>query len=91
MGMSAALDSCTKEWNAEKSEVKVQPDLNKQVGSRRFDQFTPGKPVGADGRTAAEMIRTEGLVKRYGKVTALDGLDLEVPRGTVLGLLGPNG
>jgi ABC-2 type transport system ATP-binding protein len=38
-----------------------------------------------------DMVRTEGLVKRYGKVTALDGLDLSVPRGTVLGLLGPNG
>jgi ABC-2 type transport system ATP-binding protein len=37
------------------------------------------------------MIRTEGLVKRYGKVVALDGLDLEVAKGTVLGLLGPNG
>jgi ABC-2 type transport system ATP-binding protein len=39
----------------------------------------------------AYMIRTEGLVKRYGKVVALDGLDLIVPTGTVLGLLGPNG
>ncbi|MDQ3964427.1 MAG: ATP-binding cassette domain-containing protein [Actinomycetota bacterium] len=37
------------------------------------------------------MIRTSGLVKRYGEVVALDGLDLEVPKGTVLGLLGPNG
>ena len=37
------------------------------------------------------MIRTQGLVKRYGKVVALDGLGLEVPKGTVLGLLGPNG
>jgi ABC-2 type transport system ATP-binding protein len=37
------------------------------------------------------MIRTSGLVKRYGKLVALDGLDLEVPKGTVLGLLGPNG
>jgi ABC-2 type transport system ATP-binding protein len=37
------------------------------------------------------MIRTSGLVKRYGDVVALDGLDLEVPKGTVLGLLGPNG
>src|SRR3989440_2401286 len=36
-------------------------------------------------------IRTTGLVKRYGKVVALDGLDLAVPKGTVLGLLGPNG
>ena len=38
-----------------------------------------------------EMIRTSGLVKRFGKVTALDGLDLAVPGGTILGLLGPNG
>ncbi|MDP9225378.1 MAG: ATP-binding cassette domain-containing protein [Actinomycetota bacterium] len=37
------------------------------------------------------MIRTEGLVKRYGKVVALAGLDLIVPQGTILGLLGPNG
>ncbi len=33
----------------------------------------------------------EGLVKHYKTVKALDGLDLRVPRGTVLGLLGPNG
>jgi ABC-2 type transport system ATP-binding protein len=38
-----------------------------------------------------EMIRTSGLVKRYGKVTALAGLDLAAPAGSVLGLLGPNG
>jgi ABC-2 type transport system ATP-binding protein len=37
------------------------------------------------------MIRIAGLVKRFGAVTALDGLDLSVPKGTVLGLLGPNG
>ncbi len=38
-----------------------------------------------------EVIRAEGLVKHYGEVKALDGLDLTVPEGTVLGLLGPNG
>jgi ABC-2 type transport system ATP-binding protein len=37
------------------------------------------------------MIVAEGLAKHYGKVTALDGVDLRVPAGTVLGLLGPNG
>jgi ABC-2 type transport system ATP-binding protein len=37
------------------------------------------------------VISAQGLVKRYGEVTALAGLDLEVPTGTVLGLLGPNG
>jgi ABC-2 type transport system ATP-binding protein len=39
----------------------------------------------------SHMIRTEGLIKRYGSVVALDGLDLVVPKGTILGLLGPNG
>jgi ABC-2 type transport system ATP-binding protein len=39
----------------------------------------------------SEIIVAEGLVKHYGKVTALDGVDLRVPAGTVLGLLGPNG
>lgn len=38
-----------------------------------------------------EVILATGLVKRYGDVTALDGLDLAVPAGRVLGLLGPNG
>jgi ABC-2 type transport system ATP-binding protein len=37
------------------------------------------------------MVTAEGLVKRYGEVRALDGLDLEIPEGSVLGLLGPNG
>jgi len=32
-----------------------------------------------------------GVVKRYGALTAVDGLDLEVPAGTCVGLLGPNG
>ncbi|MEU4424592.1 ATP-binding cassette domain-containing protein [Actinoplanes sp. NPDC024001] len=36
-------------------------------------------------------IQAEGLVKRFGETTALDGVDLAVPAGTVLGLLGPNG
>ncbi len=35
--------------------------------------------------------RCHGVVKRYGAVTAVDGLDLEVRRGQCLGLLGPNG
>jgi len=39
----------------------------------------------------AEMIQASGLVKRYGEVAALDGFDLAVEEGTVVGLLGPNG
>ena len=36
-------------------------------------------------------IRLRGAVKRYGAITAVDGLDLDVPIGTCVGLLGPNG
>jgi oleandomycin transport system ATP-binding protein len=36
-------------------------------------------------------IVTEGLVKRFGETTALDGIDLAVRTGSVFGLLGPNG
>jgi lipooligosaccharide transport system ATP-binding protein len=36
-------------------------------------------------------IRLRGVVKRYGAITAVDGLDLDVPIGTCVGLLGPNG
>ena len=38
-----------------------------------------------------EVISVEGLVKRYGDLTALDGASFSVPRGCVFGLLGPNG
>jgi lipooligosaccharide transport system ATP-binding protein len=36
-------------------------------------------------------IRLRGVVKRYGPITAVNGLDLDVPEATCVGLLGPNG
>jgi lipooligosaccharide transport system ATP-binding protein len=36
-------------------------------------------------------ISLRGVVKRFGPITAVDGLDLEIPRGVCFGLLGPNG
>src|SRR2546430_5248531 len=41
--------------------------------------------------TEEQVLRTKGLVKKFGSITAVDGLDLEVRRGEVVGLLGPNG
>lgn len=37
------------------------------------------------------MIRARGLVKRFGRTRALDGLDLDVPTGAIYGLIGQNG
>jgi len=56
--------------------------------SRRRVPARSRAPGGVDREYA---VRASGLTKRYGKVTALGGIDLEVRTGTVLGLLGPNG
>ena len=37
------------------------------------------------------LIEAQGLSKRFGKVQALDGLDLTIPSGQVVAILGPNG
>jgi lipooligosaccharide transport system ATP-binding protein len=42
-------------------------------------------------RHASPAILVTGVVKRFGPITAVDGLDLDVAPGSVLGLLGPNG
>jgi lipooligosaccharide transport system ATP-binding protein len=42
-------------------------------------------------RGSGNAIRLRGFVKRFGEITAVDGLDLDVPFGTCVGLLGPNG
>jgi lipooligosaccharide transport system ATP-binding protein len=45
-----------------------------------------------NGRVNGDLaIKLRGVVKRYGKITAVAGLELDVPTGTCVGLLGPNG
>ena len=49
-------------------------------------------PILAPERPATDLaIETTGLTKRFGAQTAVDGIDLAVPRGAVFGFLGPNG
>jgi lipooligosaccharide transport system ATP-binding protein len=47
--------------------------------------------VGVSGASPESAIRLRGFVKRFGSITAVNGLDLDVPFGTCVGLLGPNG
>jgi ABC-2 type transport system ATP-binding protein len=50
-----------------------------------------GGPCSLDGSVDTPAIQIQGIKKRFGKVEALRGIDLEVRPSTVLGLLGPNG
>jgi ABC-2 type transport system ATP-binding protein len=54
-------------------------------------QIAPQPPGAHADRLSAAAISASGLVKSYGSVQALAGVDLEVAHGTVFGLLGPNG
>jgi ABC-2 type transport system ATP-binding protein len=51
----------------------------------------PGAGAGAGSLDGELAIKVRGLVKSFGSVRALGGVDLDVASGTVLGLLGPNG
>jgi lipooligosaccharide transport system ATP-binding protein len=48
-------------------------------------------PGGGRGREGDPAISLLGVVKRFGAIVAVDGLDLQVPAGVCFGLLGPNG
>ncbi|SME96770.1 ABC-2 type transport system ATP-binding protein [Tistlia consotensis] len=50
----------------------------------------PARTKTAAGRPEA-VIRVEGLIRRFGSFTAVDGIDFQVARGEIFGLLGPNG
>ncbi len=48
-------------------------------------------PAAEQARAGGPAISLRGVVKRFGEITAVNGLDLEVPAGVCFGLLGPNG
>src|SRR6476659_9169844 len=71
------------DWHAsENSPVRRSPVAKR---GRELSLPRPSVPLMTDA------IAVEGLVKRFGDTTALDGVDLTVAEGSVLGLLGPNG
>lgn len=68
------------------------------VATRSSAPAAPGAVTGPGGatvtageRVAPLVVRTEGLTKRFGHQVVVDGVDLEVPRGSVYGFIGPNG
>lgn len=58
-------------------------------GGRRRARPAAVAVLASEGMSSA--LRLSGVVKRFGALTAVAGLDLDVPTGTCVGLLGPNG
>lgn len=56
-----------------------------------LSQHTRAEALAGSGQSQRVALRCTALVKRYGKVTAVDGLGLEIRAGECFGLLGPNG
>ena len=66
--------------------------------SDRFNVAPPKRPPGSDRmlesmlpNSAVNAITISGLTKRFGSLTAVDDLTVDIPTGGVVGLLGPNG
>src|SRR5690606_11326938 len=50
-----------------------------------------GGTVSGRGRRMTQLVRLEGLTRRFGDLVAVDGISLDLEEGEVLGFLGPNG
>ena len=81
------------------AELLARPDILRAVyvkgtgallgGPRSGNRRQPA--VAAEEGRPRALLAVEGVVKRFGGVTALDGVDLELADGEVLGVIGPNG
>lgn len=78
--MSEGLWGLIKQWKAKLFGERVPP--LERAGALEFD-------VKSDKRGA--LLKTEALQKHFGGLKAVDGIDIEVERGTVHALIGPNG
>src|SRR5258708_5009807 len=65
--------------------MSLSPDRLPEFQARPSTNFAPGS---ASGTLAIE---THGLSKHFGKRTAVNGLTMNVPAGTIAGFIGPNG
>ena len=80
--------------NAKRAKVKKAPStsaVTSHAGAAQPATASPPTAVRDLGVGGERPVRVHGLVKRFGRFRALDGLDLTVEAGSVHGFLGPNG
>jgi ABC-2 type transport system ATP-binding protein len=71
----------------QRKEVPMSPSPDRLQAS----QATPATGSTPGSAKGAFAIETHGLRKRFGKLTAVDGLTISIPAGTIAGFIGPNG
>src|SRR5215211_3717766 len=82
--------STTGDWTEEQRAARSRG--SRLQGAERSRERSSRLPGTVDGRPVGDaMIELTGLTKRYGSFTAVDALDLHVPKGELFGFLGPNG
>jgi len=80
-------------------ELLARPDILRAVYVKGTGALTDGAPASAKRSASADpfdddarpVLEVEGLVKRYGGVTAVDDVSFDLREGQVLGMIGPNG
>ncbi len=75
---------------ARRGRVTGTSDAREEPATTAFASAADGTR-GARGGRPTNSVVADGLIKRFGTFTAVDGISFAVPTGTVLGLLGPNG
>jgi ABC-2 type transport system ATP-binding protein len=65
--------------------------ISATAGLTAMNDFTPARNTTAFSEVAPPAISARGMVKTFGDLRAVDGIDLEVPRGMIFAILGPNG
>src|ERR1700730_7526663 len=72
------------------SMASVPPPLHPDIDDRGGPSVGPTSALRSP-HVATRAIHSTGLTKMYGGIRAVDGLDLDVPRGSITGFVGPNG
>jgi lipopolysaccharide export system ATP-binding protein len=73
------------------TQTKASPQSNNTKMSTGDLEIAPTTNVAAQKRTEQPILRTDKLVKIYGGRAVVNGIDIHVDRGEIVGLLGPNG